>query len=164
MSKQPVIRLDPVIPPPEHNEQYSDFVLLNEAYHYTALLELYQRVLDNPQANPDVQDVVKAGVKCLRLLKLNDHASPGVATLHPASTIGCSVSAIEEDRLFVLDWLESMSKRYSMGNVHSSKCFLLELWQRNDALKPKSTHIQWDKLMCKYQFSHIFHSFSEHSR
>ncbi|SPJ71743.1 uncharacterized protein FTOL_01471 [Fusarium torulosum] len=146
MSKQPVSRLDPLIPPSQQDDYVADFMLLNEVYHHTAFLEIYQRVLNKPRFDPEVQDVVKSGINCLRRLKLNDHASPGVATLHPIFAIGCSVSAIE-DRLFVLDWLENMKKHYSMGNVQSSKCFLLELWQRNDALGTRTSHLQWNKFM-----------------
>ncbi|KAH6874417.1 fungal-specific transcription factor domain-containing protein [Thelonectria olida] len=146
MSKQPVNKLDPLIPLSQQNAHCIDFVLLNQVYHHTALLQLYQRVLDKPQADPEVQDVVRSGINCLRQLRLQDYASPGVATLHPIFTIGCSVSTIEE-RLFVMDWLENMRKRYSMGNVQSSKSFLLELWQRNDALEATGSHMRWDKLM-----------------
>jgi hypothetical protein len=153
MSEQPVSKLDPFIPPSQQEEYHADFMLLNEVYHYTALLELYQRVLHTPHTDPEVQDVVKSGINCLQRLRPDDYASPGVATLHPIFTIGCSVSTIE-DRLFVMDWLENMRKRYAMGNVQSTKSFLLELWQRNDVSEVTGSHIQWGKLMCKFRIRH----------
>lgn len=137
---------DPYVQPGQDINSDSEFKLLNTVYHWIALLEVYQRVLDRPRTSPDVEDAVAHGIQCLEGLRLSDSACPGVATLHPVFIIGCSVHQIK-DRLFVLDWLGEMRRRYAMGNVTHARYFLLELWKKNDSLEPLGGHLQWNQLM-----------------
>lgn len=149
MIARPIEKLDPLIPMSVGDDFRTDLLLLNQVYHYTALLELYQRVLDKPPTDPEVQGALKGGIQNLKGMTFQTEACPAVATLHPIFTIGCSVSTIE-DRSFVVDWLETLNQRYQMGNVRSAKLFLLELWQRNDLLQVSGAHLQWDKLIRKF--------------
>lgn len=147
MIAEPVCKLDPLLSAADLETQ-DDFILLNKAYHFTALLELYQRVIDKPSAAGDVQDVVCGGIETLKAMKFRDGACPAVATLHPVFTIGCS-ACTSHDRAFVLEWLAQLSQRYAMGNVPAARSFLLELWQQNDMLEATTLHLQWDELMRK---------------
>lgn len=147
MIKQPTSVLDPLLPLDDHDAQ-ADFMLLDRVYHYTALLELYQRVLDKAPTAPEVQEAVKSGIEAFKAMKFHDGSCPAVATLHPTFTIGCSVCTVE-DRAFILDWLDELNRRYTMGNVPLARSFLLELWQLNDLLRLTGLHLKWDKLMRK---------------
>ncbi|KAK5390012.1 hypothetical protein LTR20_010836 [Exophiala xenobiotica] len=146
MSERPTERLDPAISSSCNPDQQSDFLSLNKMYHYATILEIYQRIMDKPPSDSEVQRIVKLGLETIKKMTQLEHASPGVATLHPVFTIGCSARDIV-DRLFVIDWLDNMRRTFAMGNVHSAKAFLLELWQRNDTLDSRGEHLQWDKLI-----------------
>ncbi|KAM0261160.1 hypothetical protein ACHAQJ_002422 [Trichoderma viride] len=146
MSENPTSELDPLLSRSQKDDYCADFMTLNKLCHHTALLELYQRVLDQPQTDHEVQVEVKSGIRCLKHLVLTKGSTPGVAALHPIFIIGCSATTAQ-DRSFVMEWLEKMRLLYCMGNVPSAKLFLFELWQRNDALEAADSHIQWDKFM-----------------
>ncbi|RFU78920.1 c6 finger domain-containing, variant [Trichoderma arundinaceum] len=146
MAENPTSELDPSLSPSQRDSYCADFFLLNKVHHHTALLEMYQRVLDKPQTDCDVQVEVESGLRCLKHLALTKGSTPGVAALHSIFIIGCSATTAE-NRSFVMDWLENMRLLYCMGNVPTAKLFLFELWQRNDALKAVGSHIQWDKFM-----------------
>ncbi|KIV84589.1 hypothetical protein, variant [Exophiala sideris] len=145
MIEQPIKVLDPWLPLADHDAQ-EDFMLLDRVYHYTALLEFYQRILDMPCTAADVQQAVKSGIEAFKAMKFHVGSCPTVATLHPIFTIGCSVCTAE-DRAFVLDRLDRLNCLFTMGNVPSARLFLLELWQLNDLLRLTGSHLQWDKLM-----------------
>ncbi|PON28797.1 hypothetical protein TGAM01_v201905 [Trichoderma gamsii] len=146
MAKAPVNKLDPSLPQSVRDEHGAEFRLLNKACHHTALLEIYQRVLNKSPSDPEVQNQVEAGIKCLKSLNLTKGSTPGVASLHPVFIIGCSATTAS-DRMFIMDWLGNMRQLYRMGNVPSAKLFLFELWQHNDALKSAEDYAQWHDFM-----------------
>ncbi|KAI1609229.1 fungal-specific transcription factor domain-containing protein [Exophiala viscosa] len=143
MLDDPVIELDPTS---EYSDTSSDFFCLNEAYHVAVLLQVYQRVMNVPITDAAVQSAVKRGVSCLKQITLHDFASPGVATLQPLFIIGCAAHE-QEDRLFVMDWVEKMRQRYALRNTDSARDFLLELWQERDSLGSSGPQRQFHQLL-----------------
>jgi hypothetical protein len=148
MIDDPVIELDPTS---EHSATSADFFCLNEAYHVAVLLQVYQRVMNVPITDGAVQSAVKRGINCLNQITLHDFASPGVATLQPLFIIGCAAHE-QEDRLFVMEWVEKMRQKYALRNTDSARDFLLELWQERDSLGASGSRLQFHQLlgMCIY--------------
>jgi len=148
MLDDPVIELDPTS---EYTDTSSDFFCLNEAYHVAVLLQVYQRVMSIPITDAAVQSAVKRGISCLKQITLHDFASPGVATLQPLFIIGCAAHEAE-DRLFVMDWVEKMRRRYALRNTDSARDFLLELWQERDSLGASGPQRQFHQLLGMFTF------------
>ncbi|KIV81602.1 hypothetical protein PV11_03775 [Exophiala sideris] len=148
MLDDPVIELDPTS---EYSDTSSDFFCLNEAYHIAVLLQVYQRVMNVPITDIAVQSAVKRGINCLKQITLHDFASPGVATLQPLFIIGCAAHE-QEDRLFVMDWVETMRRRYALRNTDSARDFLLELWQERDTLGASGPRRQFHQLLAEKEW------------
>ncbi|KAI1612683.1 fungal-specific transcription factor domain-containing protein [Exophiala viscosa] len=124
----------------------SELVDLDKAYHHITLLKIYQRVLGLQSTNPNIQRAVGRAIECISRITLHDFACPGVALLQPVFTVGCEAHS-EQDRNFVIAWLDKLRKQNAMGNVGCAKEFLLELWQKRDSTSPPAEYIHWNELL-----------------
>ncbi|KIV85227.1 hypothetical protein PV11_00950 [Exophiala sideris] len=124
----------------------SDWADLDQAYHHITLLKIYQRVLGLQSTNPNIQRAVGRAIDCISRITLHDFACPGVALLQPVFTVGCEAHS-EQDRKFVIAWLDRLRKQNAMGNVDRAKEFLLELWHKRDSTSPAADYIHWNELL-----------------
>ncbi|KAK5222906.1 hypothetical protein LTR72_005743 [Exophiala xenobiotica] len=148
MMDDPVTELDPASSSATPFDPSSDYFSLNEAYHLAVMLQVYQRAMNLTVTDTRVQEVVKRGISCLRSITLYDFASPGVATLQPLFIFGCAAHE-EEDRRFVMDWIERMRRTYSLRNTDSAREFLLELWQERDSMGSMGAQLQYHQLLAE---------------
>lgn len=151
MIDNPVTELDPASSADTQTEPASDYYSLNEAYHLAVMLQVYQRAMSVSTADDRVQELVKKGIKCLSGITIYEFASPGVATLQPLFIFGCAAQH-DEDKQFVMDWIDRMRRTYSLRNTDSARDFLLELWQKRESMGSMGPQYQYHQLLCAYLY------------
>ncbi|OKL64251.1 hypothetical protein UA08_00065 [Talaromyces atroroseus] len=121
----------------------SEFVSLNKAFHHGILLHLYRRVQGLPPTDSNIEASVQAIILHLSELDLRDEACPGVAMLQPLFDAGCaSYSMHHRDR--VIELMNTLEKRYGMGNVSRARAFLQEYWVEFDQQRFHGVDLHWD--------------------
>ncbi|KAK6387566.1 hypothetical protein LTS17_000835 [Exophiala oligosperma] len=149
MIDNPVTELDPASSADTQPEPASDYFSLNEAYHLAVMLQVYQRAMNVSVSDDRVQDLVERGIKCLSGITIYEFASPGVATLQPLFIFGCA-SLRDQDKQFVMGWIDRMRTTYSLRNTDSARDFLLELWRKRDSMGSTGAQYQYHQLLCTY--------------
>ncbi|KIW18840.1 hypothetical protein PV08_03129 [Exophiala spinifera] len=149
MIDNPVTELEPSGSTDAQPEPASDYFSLNEAYHLAVMLQIYQRAMNVSIVDDRVQELVERGIKCLSGITIYEFASPGVATLQPLFIFGCAAQR-DQDKQFVMGWIERMRRTYSLRNTDSARDFLLELWRKRESMGSMGTQYQYHQLLCAY--------------
>lgn len=126
----------------------SDFVAINKAFHHGVLLNIYRGVQDLPHDHLDVESSVEAILTKLGQLELRDEACPGVAMLQPLFEAGCA-SFRQRQREQVVALMNSLEKRYGMGNVGRARAFIQEYWLEWDRQRDQGADLHWDTFIGK---------------
>jgi hypothetical protein len=114
-----------------------DLLLLDEAYHHMAILQIYRRgCLSVPYQM--IEHSKQVILRCLSHMTFQTSPCPGVAALPPLFVAGC-LSTCPEDRQKTQTLLRSLWMNFGMGNVLSAKTLLERLWGRHDRGLPQSS-------------------------
>jgi Fungal specific transcription factor domain len=127
----------------------SEFISINQAFHHGVLLHIYRRVQGLPPTDPNIEASVEAIIQHLSELDLRDEACPGVAMLQPLFDAGCeSYSLHNRDR--VIELMNTLEKRYGMGNVSYARTFLQEYWMEFDQQRSHGVDLHWDTYISEF--------------
>lgn len=119
-----------------------DFFSLDEAYHYMALLLLYERA--RWKVSDDViLDSARKIISCVSQLSMIDPPCPAVAALPPLFVSGCHIRD-HHGREVVLDILHQMESHFGMGNVRSARTLLKKVWAVNDGNDFDNQQSSWN--------------------
>ncbi|RFU74912.1 hypothetical protein TARUN_7330 [Trichoderma arundinaceum] len=109
-------------------ETKQDFLLLDEAYHHMALLQLYDLVSwSSSLFGGLIQESVRNIIRCVSGMDVMSRPCPGVATLPVLFQAGCS-AASQSDRMQIRELLLRARACFGMGNVINSMKFLDGIW------------------------------------
>lgn len=121
-----------------------DLFSLDEAYHYMALLLLYERA--RWKVSDDViLNSARRIVSCVSQLSIIDPPCPAVAALPPLFVSGCHMRD-DHDREVILDILHQMESHFGMGNVRSARTLLKKVWAINDENDSDNRQSSWNLL------------------
>ena len=118
-----------------------DFVSLDEAYHYMALLLLYERACWKV-SDDVIRDSARKIISCVSQLSMVDPPCPVVAALPPLFVSGCHMRD-DHGRGVVLNILHQMESHFGMGNVRSARTLLKKVWERTDGSDFDKQHSSW---------------------
>lgn len=108
-----------------------DFFVLDEAYHYMALVQIYRRG-DLTIPFQLVQEFVQKIIACISSLTfLDDRPCPAAGALPPLFIAGCAAST-KPDREAVLELLTRLWTCFGMGNVRTAQRVLDRSWKLQD--------------------------------
>lgn len=126
----------------------SDFIAVNQAFHHGVLLNIYRLVQGLPYDHPDVESSTEAILTNLGQVELRDEACPGVAMLQPLFEAGCA-SFRQSQREQVVVLMNSLKRRYGMGNVDRARAFIEEYWLEWDRQRDQGADLHWDTFIGK---------------
>ncbi|KAF8856224.1 hypothetical protein BDZ45DRAFT_745660 [Acephala macrosclerotiorum] len=109
-----------------------DFFILDEAYHYMALLQLHCRT-SGFFCQKRIQRSVNAILACIKSMSFVDGPCPGAVVLPPLFTAGCHASNTD-DRQSIMSLPHKSEMFFGMGNVKSASKTLKRLWTTRDCL------------------------------
>lgn len=102
------------------------FMLCNEAYQHSALIQIHRRLRKTPTASPVVQQSVKKILECTSQITPSPGLSPWVMLTTPLFIAGCEARG--EDREVVRRLLSSLHDTIRIPNVLQSLKFLEQYW------------------------------------
>jgi hypothetical protein len=115
------------------NTEQREFEACNESYEYTALINIQRRVRQFPMSHPQVQESVKAIIRCARRISQSPGLSPWVMMTTPLFAAGCE--AIGEDRKIIRDLMQSLYNSLRIRNCKRSLDMLELRWNSDHGEK-----------------------------
>lgn len=107
-------------------QSISDFMLCNETFQHTALIQIHRRLHKTPTSSPAVQQSVKRILECTIQIGPSAGLSPWVMLTTPLFIAGCEARG--EDRDTVKQLLSALHDTIRVPNVLQSLKFLDQYW------------------------------------
>ncbi|KAE8346643.1 hypothetical protein BDV24DRAFT_147325 [Aspergillus arachidicola] len=108
------------------SEYIRQFILCNEAFQHSALIQIHRRLRKTPASSPEVQASVKRILECTAQIGPSAGLSPWTMLTTPLFIAGCEAG--DEDREKVRQLLSCLHDTIRVPNVLQSLRFLEQYW------------------------------------
>jgi hypothetical protein len=108
------------------SECVRQFMLCNEAFQHSALIQIHRRLRKTPSSSPEVQESVKKILDCTAQIGPSAGLSPWTMLTTPLFIAGCE--ADDEDREKVRHLLSCLHDTIRVPNVLQTLKFLEQYW------------------------------------
>lgn len=104
----------------------NEFILCNEAFQHSALIQIHRRLRKTPTSSPAVQASVKRILECTEQIGPSSGLSPWVMLTTPLFIAGCEAREVDRER--VRELLALLHDSIRVPNVLQSLKFLEQYW------------------------------------
>ncbi|KAE8355593.1 fungal-specific transcription factor domain-containing protein [Aspergillus coremiiformis] len=108
------------------SEYIRQFILCNEAFQHSALIQIHRRLRKTPTSSPEVQASVKRILECTAQIGPSSGLSPWTMLTTPLFIAGCEAAG--DDREKVRQLLSCLHDTIRVPNVLQSLRFLEQYW------------------------------------